>query len=143
MRYDARAGGGEGILWARILRQAPALLIEDVLQLKDRTGADRVSHVHYDRASAEARMRLYLYELETIGDDMRRTHPRSYALLLSRLAHAASMAGDGRRARIASRQALRIDPSPWTMAVAGLALTPGWVTRGATRAVRTIRPRRT
>jgi glycosyltransferase involved in cell wall biosynthesis len=144
MRYDERAGGGEGILWARILRTRPALLIEDTLLLKDRAGSDRVNrtNVRYDRDSAESRMWIYVHEFRIFGHEMRRAYPRSYGLLLARLAHSAAMAGDGRRARLASRAALRSAPSPLTMAVAVAVLAPAIVVRGATRLLMVVVRRR-
>jgi glycosyltransferase involved in cell wall biosynthesis len=142
LRYDARAGGGEGILWAQILRKKPALMIPEVVQLTDRSGADRVSHARYDRNSAESLMWSRLSELRVIGTDLRRAYPHRYAVLLRKVAQAAAMAGDRRRARLASRWALRLDRSPRTAVVACAALAPSWVVRRWAHAVQLIRSRR-
>ena len=142
MRHEARANGGEGILWARILRTKPALLIEDVLQLKDRSGSDRVLHYRYDRAYAEGKMWTFRHVQRYLGADMRRVYPQQYAQLLQQLSHHAAMAGEGRIARIASRQAWRLSPSPRMAAAIAVALTPPWVAREATRGAHWIRSHR-
>ena len=142
-RHEAKANGGEGTLWARILRIKPALLIEDVLQLKDRSGADRLLHYRYDPAYAEGKMWTFRHALRYLGTDMRRLYPKQYAQLLQQLSQHAAMAGSGRIARMTSRQAWRMDPSPRMAMAIAVALSPPWAARTATRFAHWIRSRRT
>ena len=139
LRYNDKAGGGEGVLLAQLLRMRPALLIADVVQLTDRSGKDRVSRVRYDPAYAEGQMWAKQYMVDAIGVDIRRRYPKRYAGLLADLARWAAAAGDGRRARIASREAIRINPSLRTMMIACMALAPAWMAREGIRALARLR----
>lgn len=136
MRHEQRADGGEGVLWARMLRQAPALLIDDELQIKDRSGADRVTHYRFDRLAAEGRMWTLLHKYRYVGSDMRRAYPDQYVRLLRALALQAAMAGRGELARVAARQALRVDPSLQAASAVAMALLPSTLAREVNRVVR-------
>ena len=142
MRHEARANGGEGVLWARILRSGPALLIEDVLQLKDRSGSDRLLHYRFDPGYAEGKMWTLRHIHRYLGSEMRQKHPQQYAQLLQELSQHATLAGEGQFARMVSRQAWRMNPSLRTAAAVIVALTPPWVARLATRGAHWTRSRR-
>jgi hypothetical protein len=143
MRYDPRSGsGGEGILWARILRKKPAFLIPDVVQLTDRSGADRVSHMRFDGPYMRALMWTRMSELRVLGRDLRQAYPDRYADLVRSVAQAAAMAGDGRIARLTSRQAFRLDPSVRTLLVACAALAPAVLVRRCAQGLLFIRAHR-
>lgn len=136
MRHDPRADGGEGVLWARMLRLQPGLLIADELQLKDRSGSDRVTLYHYNRAAAEGRMWTLLHKFRHVGDDMRQLHPHQYDKLLQALSLQAAMAERGSLARAAARQALRTRFSLRAAGVMAVALLPAALARAVNRAVR-------
>jgi glycosyltransferase involved in cell wall biosynthesis len=129
LRYDERAGGGEGVLLAQLLLVKPALLIDEVVQVTDRGGADRISRVRHDVAYATGRMWTAQYRLDALGADIRERSVEHYAGLQTELARWAAPAGDGRRARAASREALRSNPSPRTLLMACFALAPGPLAR--------------
>lgn len=141
LRYLPKAGGGEGHLWTRVLRHAPAVVIPDVVQSTDRSGGDRVSIVSFTRTEAEKRMWTYIYELRCTGRDLRGMYPKRYADLLRRLSLEAAMAEDTRRARPMSRQALRLNPVPKSLIAALLVLAPGWILRPIIRTRALIRAR--
>ncbi len=143
MRHEARANGGEGVLWARVLRFGPALLIDDALQLKDRSGSDRLLHYRYDPAYAQGKMWTLRHIHRYLGSDMRQKYPQQYAQLLQELSHHATMGGEGRFARMVSRQAWRMNPSLRTAAAVVEALTPPRAARIATRGAHWMRSRRT
>jgi glycosyltransferase involved in cell wall biosynthesis len=134
LRYDERARGGEGVLLAQVLRQRPGLLIPDVVKAMDRSGTDRVSHVHYDRQRAEAQMRTVLFVLGGIGEELRAGYPVRYADHLREITKWATIAGHGTEARRASRQALRVDPSMRSLLTALFALLPARAATAVARA---------
>jgi hypothetical protein len=142
LRVPPKARQGDGIIWAQILRQKPALLVDDVVQLTDRTGADRLSHRTLTRDYAEAMMWYFAFSLNAVGADLRIANPRSYAGLVGELGLFATMAGDKRRARLASRSALRLDPSMRSVAVACASLLPAWLVLRFARTVDKLRASR-
>lgn len=139
MRHEARADGGEGVLWARVLRLQPALLVADELQLKDRSGSDRVTLYHYDQVAAEGRMWTLRHKHRHVGEDMRLRYPRQYVGLLEALSLQAAMAGHGSLARVTAREALRLESSLRAAAVLAMALLPATLARHVNRAVRQAR----
>jgi glycosyltransferase involved in cell wall biosynthesis len=132
VRMPEEARQADGTMWAQVLRSKPALMIPDVVQLTDRSGADRRSHVTYTRDYAESMMWSRLFALKVYGAELRQAYPLRYAALLRELGQFAAMAGDTRRAGVATRSALRLDPSPRTVFAACATLAPSWlVLRGA------------
>ena len=69
-RFDERALGGEGWLWTRLLRKAPAYLISDTVRHYDRSGPDWISIPAYDRRSAIGTMWAYRTFLDGLGKDV-------------------------------------------------------------------------
>ena len=96
----------------------------------------------YDPAYAEGKMWTFRHALRYLGADMRRMYPQQYAQLLQQLSQHAAMAGNGRLARMTSRQAWRMDRSPRTAMAVAVALAPPWAVREATRVAHWIRSRR-
>jgi glycosyltransferase involved in cell wall biosynthesis len=110
-RFEPRAAGGEAAVWWPLLRSHPGWLVHDVVRQYDRAGMDRVSIPRYTRREAAKRMWAYQAGLRPIAKDLRARYPQRYAALLSELAKWAALAGEGRRARAASRTALRAYPN--------------------------------
>lgn len=138
-RLDERASGGLGSLWWRMLRERPAWLSPaDVLEV-DRSGSDRLTLVRYGQEAAARRMWARNATLAVIGGDLRSGYPREYAGLLAELAKWAVLAGDGPRARAASRQAMRSDISRRTLLMALVAIVPGPIVRWAAETTKYMR----
>jgi len=111
VRFEERATTSEGAVWWRLLRLRPGWLVPQVLLEVDRTGADRLSLPSYTPTSALRMMWSRKTELDAGGKDLRRANPGSYAGKLAEMAKWAALAGEGRRARAASRQSLRVAPT--------------------------------
>jgi glycosyltransferase involved in cell wall biosynthesis len=125
MRFEERASRCCGSVWWRLLRAAPGWLVPDVVLNVDTTGADRLSiPPDYRRRSAVGMMWSEQAMLDAVGEDLRRHDPRTYGQWLTELAKWAALAGDGPRARLASRRAVRLAPSPRSIGMALLAIAP-------------------
>jgi Glycosyl transferase family 2 len=127
IRFEERARGGEGAVWLRLLRQRPGWLVPNLLLEKDRTSADRLSSTDDTRASAGGMMWVQKAMLDAGGEDLRRSYPERYGGRLAEMAKWAALAGDGRRARAASRKSLRVAPSTRAAFVALASLLPAWL----------------
>ncbi len=133
LRFEERGAGGASVWW-RLLREAPARLVPDVVASVDRDGGDRVSVVHYTAQGARRRMWAYQSMVDAVGSDMRGACREQFGQLNADVAKWAAMAGERPRARRAARQALRDAPSPRTVLLNGLWLVPARVLRaGAAR----------
>jgi glycosyltransferase involved in cell wall biosynthesis len=130
-RFEERGSGGEASLWWRLLREAPARLIPDVVANVDRGGADRVSVVTYSAESAARRMFAYQAVVDAVGVDMRRECRRQFGQLNADISKWAALAGDRPRARRAARHALRDAPGLRSLAMTGLWLVPAGLLRSA------------
>ena len=104
--------GGEASVWWRLLREAPARLVPDVVASIERGGADRVSVVQYTAQASARRMWAYQAVLDAVGADMRRVCRARFGQLNADVAKWAALAGDRPRARRAARHALRDAPGP-------------------------------
>ena len=123
-RFDERALGGEGWLWTRLLRKAPAYLISDTVRQYDRSGPDRISIPAYDRRSAIGTMWSYRTFLDGLGKDIADACPHRYGLLLAEAAKWGALAGDRRYAARAALAAIRYAPSRRSLGVALAPLLP-------------------
>jgi GalNAc5-diNAcBac-PP-undecaprenol beta-1,3-glucosyltransferase len=136
LRFDERARGSEGSVWWRLLRERPGWLVPAVVLNVSRSGSDRVSIPRYQRDVARGRMCAEQAMLDAIGADLRLHSPRAYAGSLAELAKWAALAGEGVRARAASRQALREAPSRRTLFICFVVLVPRpllrWVSENTT-----------
>jgi hypothetical protein len=124
MRFEERATGGEGSIWWRLLRASPGWLVSDVVLDVDTSGSDRLSVPDYSREAAGGMMWSQQAMLDAVGADLRRRNPRTYARWLAELAKWAALAGDGRRARLSSRRAVRLAPTHRAVVMAILAIAP-------------------
>jgi len=124
LRFDERARGAEGSVWWRLLRERPGWLVPEVVMNCTRSGSDRLSIPRYDRDVARGLMWAEQAMLDAVGADLRRTYPRTYAGALSALAKWAALAGEGARARAASRQAFRYARSRRTLLILLVVLVP-------------------
>jgi hypothetical protein len=93
-----------------------------VLRLGGR--ADRVSRVDYSPRAARGRLWASHAGLAAVAADLRARYPRRYGAFLIELAKWAALAGDGRRARAASREAIRYAPSRRSLLMAAVVLAP-------------------
>ena len=109
-RFEERGSGGEASLWWRLLREAPARLVPDVVASVERGGADRVSVVHYSAESATRRMWAYQAVVDAVGVDMRRECRDQFGRLNADVAKWAALAGDRPRARRAARHRCATPP---------------------------------
>jgi glycosyltransferase involved in cell wall biosynthesis len=130
LRFEERGAGG-GSVWWRLLKEAPARLVPDVVASVDRDGGDRVSLVHYTAEGARRRMWAYQSMVDAVGSDMRQACRERFGQLNADVAKWAAMAGERQRARLAARRALRDAPSPRTVLLNGLWLVPAPVLRAA------------
>lgn len=69
-RFEARARGGEGLLWHWLLREQPALLLPVDVRTYDTSGADRVSLEAYSRRAAVGKMWVYRAYIDEFGGDL-------------------------------------------------------------------------
>jgi glycosyltransferase involved in cell wall biosynthesis len=93
LRFEPRAAGGEASLWWRLMKQAPALLIGDVVRLYDRSGEDRVSRLCFEPGAAARKMFAYRALIDAVGPDLRRVSPPRYAHYRFEEAKWAALAG--------------------------------------------------
>jgi glycosyltransferase involved in cell wall biosynthesis len=142
LRFDERARGSEGAVWWQLLRKRPGWLVPVVVRNYNRSGADRVSATRYGREVARGLMWAEHAMLAAVGGDLRRSFPRSYGGSLAEMAKWAALAGDGRRARAASRQAFRYAPSRRTLLVLFVALVPRPLLQRLAESTRHMRVRR-
>jgi len=101
LRFDERAGGGEGSVWWPLLKVAPALLIAAVVRDYHRSGTDRVNLPTLTPTGALKKMWVFRSELNAVGEDMRSLCPAQYAAHCLEEAKWACIAGhkaDGWRA---------------------------------------------
>jgi glycosyltransferase involved in cell wall biosynthesis len=131
LRFEERGSGGEASVWWRLLREAPARLVSEVVASVDRGGGDRVSVVQYTASAASRRMWAYQGVLDAVGADMRRACRERFGQLNADVAKWAAMAGDRSRARRAARHALRDAPGPRSVLLLGLWLVPPRLLRAA------------
>ena len=123
-RFDERAAGGESSVWWPMLKQRPGYLLDVVVGEVDSSGSDRVSRRTYEPRSARRVMHAYLAVLDAVGEDMRRACPRRFAGLCAEASKWARLAGEGRLARTQARMAIRLAPSPRTVALSLAAYVP-------------------
>lgn len=124
MRFEERASGSEGSVWWRFLRARSGWLVRNVVLDVDTSRADRLSVQHDPYRSAVGMMWGQQAMLDAVGEDLRAYDPRAYGRWLTELAKWAALAGDARRARLASRRAARLAPSPRSIAMVFLAMMP-------------------
>lgn len=141
LRFEERASGAEGSVWWRLLKQSPGRLVQDIVLNVDTSGSDRLSVADYSRRAAIGKMWGAQASLDAYGEDLRERDPRAYGESLAELAKWAALAGDGARARHASRRALRLAPSPRTVLMALLAVAPSSFVRWAAATSAPIRQR--
>jgi len=141
MHFEERASGGEGSVWWRLLRSRPGWVIPDVVRIYDISGHDRVSLPAYTRRAAVGMMWRQQAMLHAVGEDLLRQDPRAYARWLTELAKWAALGGDGPRARLASRRAVRLAPSFRSIGIAVLAISPGPLLGQIAAAVAWVRAR--
>ncbi len=143
MRFDERARGSESAVWWRMLRERPAWVVPTVVRNYSRSGSDRISIPRYGRDIARGLMWAEQAKLDAIGMDLRRASRRGYGTRLSELSKWAALAGEGARARAASRQALRYAPSLRTVAMCFVVLMPTPLLEALAEGTRELRLRRT
>lgn len=132
-RFDERAVGGESWLWWRLMREAPAMLIPDVVRHYDRSGGDRVSIPAYDARAAAGRMWAYRRVLDEFGVEMRLHCRRHHGEIAAEAAKWALLAGDRRYARRAATAAFRDAPSRRAAALWLAQLAPRQLLAGLAR----------
>jgi glycosyltransferase involved in cell wall biosynthesis len=137
LRFEERAMGGEGSVWWRLLRARPGRVVPDVVSEVDTSSADRLSRPGYTHREAVGMMWVHQAMLDAVGNDLRRSYPRVYGSYMTEMAKWGALAGDGRKARAASRQGLRFAPSRRALFVALMALAPypvlRWVAESRSR----------
>lgn len=124
LRFDERAGGGEGSVWWPLLKLAPAQLIATVVRDYDRSGPDRVSLPKLTPAAALKKMWVFRSELNAVGEDMRRLCPSQYAAHRLEEAKWACLAGRKTDGWQAWRQAIRTHRSWRALYMSALLLVP-------------------
>lgn len=128
-RFDPRAQGGEGSVWLALMREAPALLVHEVVLLVDTGGQDRISLETFDVETCRRKMWVSLAILEAAGEDLPARYPHRYADLHLEAAKWAAMAGDRRRYWASMFAASKVAPSIRLIRVGLFALMPSWVAR--------------
>ena len=128
-RFEERASGGEASLWWPLLKRKPGWLVPEVVGIVDTAGDDRISARGYTPAESLQKMWAYEAVLDAVGADMQRLAPRQFADANLEMAKWAAFAGCGDRARRASWQALRANPSARSVMTGLLSITPPPVLR--------------
>jgi glycosyltransferase involved in cell wall biosynthesis len=125
MRFEVRARGGASGVWWRMLKDAPAWLVPNVVRNYDRSGTDRISLRGFSqRAAGPTKWAVKAMIEDPIGADMRARYPARYGGYLAELAKWAALAGDGAEARAAARAAVRISPSPRSLGMTLATMLP-------------------
>jgi glycosyltransferase involved in cell wall biosynthesis len=130
MRFEERARGGAAGVWWRMLRDRPGWLVANTVRQYDRSGSDRVSIRGYTADAARWTMWACKAGLVApLGPEMRERYPVHYSALSMELAKWAALAGNGREARAAAREAIRTAPTLRSVLVGALAHLPGPIVR--------------
>lgn len=133
LRFDERAGVKESMVWWPLMRRAPAYLVDHVVRVYDRSGADRVNRPVFTEAGARRKMWGVAVLLERVGADMRATCPRFFATMSLEMAKWAALAGERAWAVRGVRDGYAAERSMRAVKVGALLLAPAPVLRAAYR----------
>lgn len=129
MRFDARAGGNEAMVWWPLIKLEPALLVDHIVRRYDRSGEDRVNRPAFTRDGAERKMWGYSALLDRTGRDMLATCPQRFGFMSLELAKWAALAGNRQMYSQSLSKAWRASPSARVLKVGLLSLAPSGVLR--------------
>ncbi len=131
LRFEERAGGNEAMVWWPMMRRAPALLVDRVVRIYDRSGTDRVNRPAFTAAGALRKMWGYGTLLDRVGADMRAVCPDFYAYLVLERAKWAALGGARGVAWRSVLEAYGAHRSTRALKVAALLLAPAPMMRAA------------
>ena len=121
-RFDERGAGDEAMVWWPMMKAAPALLLDLVVRIYDRSGTDRVNRPSFTERGARSKMWGIATLLERVGTDMRAACPDRFAAMALEHAKWAALGGMRGRAWRSIREAFRAAPSVRAVKVAALSL---------------------